>query len=215
METKIIKCRFVTYKYLVLALVLLLVLSVQLLSFREWMIAAFTTPARDWFHQVQVNTERGEQEALYISSDQSDCFLLRSAGSRSSSGLGGDDRLDNTVFPAGDADVWQCIEHRAAYRRSWSEYWLAMTANASDQAALCAAHYASKQPMAPGPPRIAFLFLVLGACLRLRHLTPQISSLLTPNLHRQSGNANSENPSSSSKLICNCSWSLVKSCSKP
>lgn len=168
METEIIKCR---YKYLVVALVLLLVLSVQLLSCREWIAAKFTTPARDWFHQVQVNIERGEQETLYNSSD--DRFMLRSAGSRSSSGLGGDDHVDNTVFPAGDADVWQCIEHRAAYGRSWSEYWMAMTANASDQAALCAAHHASKQPMAPGPPRIAFLFLVLGACLRLRHLTPQ------------------------------------------
>lgn len=173
METEIIKCRFVTYKYLVVTLVLLLVLWVQLLSCRQWIASAFTTPARDWFHQVQVNIERGEQEALYNSSDQSDRFMLRSAGSVSSSGLGGDDHVDNTVFPAGDADVWQCIEHRAAYGRSWSEYWMAMTANASDQAALCAAHHASKQPMAPGPPRIAFLFLVLGACLCLRHLTPQ------------------------------------------
>lgn len=169
MEAEIIKCRLVTYKSLVLALVLLLILSVQLLSCREWIAAAVTTPARDWFHQVHVNIERGEQEVLYNSSDGSDRLMLSSASSRSRSV---DDHVDNTVFPAGDADVWQCIEHRASYGRSWSEYWMAMTANASDQAALCAAHHASKQPMAPGPPRIAFVFLILGACLHPRHLTP-------------------------------------------
>jgi hypothetical protein len=66
----------------------------------------------------------------------------------------------NSYFPDTDSDIWPCRQHHVDERTMTYHDWL--TGGFTDEQALCAAHRVAKRLMAPGAPRIAFLFLTRG-----------------------------------------------------
>ncbi|KAG0591225.1 hypothetical protein KC19_1G159900 [Ceratodon purpureus] len=66
----------------------------------------------------------------------------------------------NSYFSDADSDIWACRQHHINELNMTYHDWV--TTNFTDQQALCAAHRHAKRPMAPGTPRIAFLFLTRG-----------------------------------------------------
>ncbi|CAM6060179.1 unnamed protein product [Sphagnum tenellum] len=71
----------------------------------------------------------------------------------------------NTFLTLEDSDAWYCAEYRrvqaagSSQGRSFADW---LQANASDEEVMCAAHRTAMQPLAPGTPRVAFLFMVRG-----------------------------------------------------
>jgi hypothetical protein len=66
----------------------------------------------------------------------------------------------NSYFPDADSDMWACRRHHVDELNMTYHDWV--TGDFTDEQALCAAHRHAKRPMAPGTPRIAFLFLTRG-----------------------------------------------------
>lgn len=104
---------------------------------------------------LQILTWSGQQEGLI----QLPCPIeFQASNSKPLPPRSGASASPNSYFPETDADVWECREHRVDVA-SYADW---RTGNFTDEQALCAAHRQSKQPLASGTPRVAFLFLTRG-----------------------------------------------------
>jgi hypothetical protein len=124
----------------VLALALLLLLSLQILT---W----FGRPS---FVLMPCNSPPQESPKLVLKMPQEPQVIESLTAAVAST--------PNSYFPDSDSDVWHCKQHHVEVE-SYTDW---VTGNFTDDQLLCAAHRRSKQPIAAGKQRIAFLFLTRG-----------------------------------------------------